>query len=98
LVNNTAQVLTGVKVQNAVDKRNIKIEYENKLKQRDLFGWNNPEYYVPGQASAFVDPGGMSFLQGATAALGGAAQGISMASSIIDIQSKAGVAPDKMWK
>lgn len=97
LVTNTAQVLTGVKVQNAIDKRNIKIEYENKLKQRDLFGWNNPEYYVPGQASGFVDPGGMSFLQGATAALGGAAQGISLASSIIDIQKTAGVVPDKMW-
>ena len=66
---------------NHLGKQNIIREQEAALARRDLYGYTNEAYYMPAQPPQYIDPPGMSTMGQLSAFMGGAASGMSIASS-----------------
>jgi hypothetical protein len=76
------QEMVSLRANDYYARQNIIREQENALRTRDMYSHNEGAYYLPGQPPQLVQQTGTSFLQDATAFMGGAGQAVSMMGNI----------------
>jgi hypothetical protein len=82
LEENGHQEMMSLKNNDYYARQNIIREQENALRTRDLHGWNQGSYYLPGPAPTLVQQSGTSFLQDATSFMGGVQSSVGMMGNI----------------
>jgi len=82
LTENGHAEMTNLKTNDYLTRQNIIQQQENALAKRDLYSWNQGSYYLPGPAPTLVQQEGTSFLQDASAFMGGVSQGVGLMGNV----------------
>jgi homoserine acetyltransferase len=77
LLSKGKETMQSLKANDYLTRQNIIRQHDNALGQRDLYGWTQGSYYLPGPAPQLLQTPqhGRSFLQNLTSFMGGAGQG-----------------------